>query len=115
RLTRERWLLILFQELGCGRLAAVRGVEIEGTSYPSSHLWESTPFHLVTFKQDLDRRSEVGTALKRSPHSLMQGLLNRSPGYLWGIIANGLRLRILRDNASLSRSAYVEFDLEAIM
>jgi len=115
RLTRERWLLILFQELGYGRLSAVRGVEIDGVSYSISHLWESTPFHLVAFRQDLDRRSDVGTALRRSPHSLMQELLNRSRDYRWGIISNGLRLRLLRDNASLSRSAYVEFDLEAIM
>jgi hypothetical protein len=30
-------------------------------------------------------------------------------------ISNGLRLRVLRDNASLTRAAYVEFDLEAMM
>jgi hypothetical protein len=30
-------------------------------------------------------------------------------------VRNGLRLRILRDNVSLTRQAYVEFDLEAMM
>ena len=49
-----------------------------------------------------------------SPHSLMQVLLNRDPNSLWGIISNGLRLRVLRDSASLTRQAYLEFDLEAI-
>ena len=39
-----------------------------------------------------ERRSEAGTAVKRSPHSLMQELLNRSPAHQWGIIANGLQL-----------------------
>src|SRR5690606_8028715 len=29
-------------------------------------------------------------------------------------VSNGLRLRILRDNVSLTRVAYVEFDLEAM-
>src|SRR5439155_14713094 len=47
------------------------------------------------------------------PHSLLQELLNRRSG--WGIVSNGLRLRLLRDNISLTRQAYVEFDLEAMM
>ena len=79
-LTRERWLLVLFQELGFGRLPALRsGLSVGDATFPISHLWQPTPIHLVTFRQDLDRRSEVGTAVKRSPHSLMQELLNRSP------------------------------------
>ena len=28
----------------------------------------------------------------------MQEFWNRSPGHLWAVVANGLRLRILRDN-----------------
>jgi len=114
-LTRERWLLILFQELGFGRLSVARGLEVEGVSYPISHLWERTPIHLVTFRQDLDRRGEFTGAVRRSPHSLMQEFLNRSEGHLWGFVSNGLRLRLLRDNASLTRAAYVEFDLESMM
>ena len=51
----------------------------------------------------------------RSPHSLLQEYLNRSDEALWGFTSNGLRLRALRDNASLTRAAYVEFDLEAMM
>jgi hypothetical protein len=116
-LTRERWLLVLFQELGYGRLQLQRsGLQSDdGTTYPISHLWETTPIHLVTFRQALDRRSEAATQVKRSPHSMMQELLNRSRTYTWGFISNGLQLRILRDNASLRRAAYVEFDLESMM
>lgn len=114
-LTRERWLLILFQELGYGRLQAARGVEIDGVRYPISHTWEQVPLHLVSFRQDLDRRGDITGAIKRSPHSLLQEFLNRSGSHLWGFVSNGLRLRILRDNASLTRLAYVEFDLEAMM
>jgi hypothetical protein len=116
-LTRERWLLVLFQELGYGRLQLQRGglESDDGTTYPVSHVWEQTPIHLVTFRQGLDRRSEVATQVKRSPHSMMQELLNRSRTYTWGFISNGLQLRILRDNASLRRAAYVEFDLESMM
>ncbi len=31
-----------------------------------------------------------------------------------GLVSNGLRLRVLRDNASLTRQAFLEFDLEAM-
>lgn len=114
--TRERWLLILFQELGYGRLAAAHGVEIEGKSYPISHLWQKVPIHLVGAGVDLDRRTAgVAGAARTSPHGLVQEYLNRSKDHLWGFVSNGLRLRVLRDNASLTRQAYVEFDLEAMM
>src|SRR5262249_33165004 len=64
----------------------------------------------------LDQRSSgVAGAARRSPHSLVQELLNRSEDYLWGVVTNGRYLRLLRDNAALTRKAYVEFDLEAMM
>jgi len=115
--TRERWSLPLFQELGYGRLLAVRGgVEVDGKPVPLSHLWHRTPIHLVGFRTDLEGRTagKAGAA-RQSPHSLVQSLLNRTPDYLWGFLSNGLRLRCLRDNASLTRQAYLEFDLEAMM
>lgn len=114
--TRERWLLVLFQELGYGRLMTSKAQEIGGITYPISHSWNHTPVHLVTFRQELDRRSPgVAGASRLSPHSLVQEFLNRSEAHLWGIVSNGLSLRILRDNLSLTRQAYVEFDLESIM
>jgi len=114
--TRERWLLPLLQELGYGRLIGARAVEMEGKSYPVSHVWGHLPIHLVGFRVDLDRRSQgVAGASRSSPHSMMQEFLNRSEANLWGFVSNGLRFRILRDNASLARQAYVEFDLEAMM
>jgi len=115
-ITRERWLLPLFQELGYGRLFTTRALEIDGKSYPISHLWQHTPIHLVGCQIDLDRRTPgVAGAARSSPHSLVQELLNRSDEHLWAFLSNGLRLRILRDNISLTRQAYVEFDLEAMM
>ena len=115
-LTRERWLLILFQELGYGRLLAAKTQEIGGNTYPISHIWHHTPIHLVSFRQDMDRRTPgVAGAARLSPHSLVQEFLNRSENHLWGVVSNGHRLRILRDNISLTRQAYVDFDLEALM
>jgi hypothetical protein len=114
--TRDRLLLPLFQELGYGRLTAAKALEIESRSYPISHGWLHTPIHLVGWRVDLDRRTAgVAGAARSSPHSLVQELLNRSEEYLWAIASNGRQLRILRDNVSLTRQAYVEFDLEAMM
>jgi hypothetical protein len=115
-LTRERWLMVLLQELGYGRLPAARATEIDGKSYAISHFWHHSPMHLVSYRLDLDRRTAgVAGAARTSPHSLVQEFLNRSDDHLWGFVSNGLRLRLLRDNVSLTRQAYVEFDLEGMM
>jgi len=114
-LTRERWLLPLFQELGFGRLSTSKSVEIEGKSYPISHRWQNVPLHLVGCGIELDKRTPGAAGASRtSPHSLMQEYLNRSDDVQWGVISNGLGLRILRDNATLTRQAYIEFDLESM-
>jgi Eco57I restriction-modification methylase len=119
-LTRERWLLQLFQELGYGRLIGATPFEIDEKTYPISHVWKGqyyeVPIHLVSFRADLDKRSEqrIQGASKASPHGMVQEFLNRSEHDLWAFVSNGLKLLILRDNASLTRQAYVEFDLEGI-
>jgi hypothetical protein len=109
-ITRERWLLPLFQLLDYGRLQTAKAQEIDGNSYAITHAWQQVPLHLVGCRVNLDVRLKGA-----SPHSLLQEFLNRSEGRLWGIVSNGLRLRLLRDNISLTRQAYVEFDLEAMM
>ena len=114
-ITRERWLLILFHDLGYGRLLTSKAQEIDGKAYAISHSWQHTPIHLVSFRHGLDSRTPgVAGAARLSPHSLVQEFLNRSENHLWGVVSNGLKLRLLRDNASLTRQAFVEFDLEAM-
>ncbi|HOQ77716.1 MAG TPA: N-6 DNA methylase [Candidatus Cloacimonas sp.] len=115
--TRERWLYPLFHELGYNALQTQKSIEIEGKFYPISHKSsEPVAIHLISYKWDLDRinPSARGSA-RRSPHSLMQEFLNRSSEHLWGFLANGYKLRLLRDNVSLTRSSYIEFDLQAMM
>ena len=113
--TRERWLSPLFAELGYGRMTTARALEIEGKSYPVSHWRGRVPFHLVGAGTSLEsRRAGVRGAASASPHSMVQELLNRSDDYLWAMISNGRQLRILRDNVSLTRQAFLEFDLETI-
>jgi len=115
-LTREKWLLPLFQELGYGRLSKAPSLDIEGRSYPVSHQWSHSPIHLLGCRVDLDTRQKgVQGAASASPHGLVQDLLNRSDAHFWGFVSNGLQLRVLRDHKSLTQQAYVEFDLETIM
>jgi len=114
--TREKWLLPLFAELGYGRLQQARAVDVHGKSFPVSHAWQHVPIHLVGRNIDLDHRTAgVAGAARTSPHSLLQELLNRREESQWGFVSNGLKLRLLRDNRSLTRQAYVEFDLVAMM
>jgi hypothetical protein len=113
--TRERWLLPLFRELGYGQLYTVKPLMIEEKSYPISHGWQHLPIHLVSFRTGLeDVTRNVASGNRFSPYSLVQEFLNRSPEHLWGLASNGLSLRLLRKNASLTRQAYVDFDLEAM-
>jgi hypothetical protein len=115
-LTRERWLGVIFQELHYGRLPRASGLELDGKAYPISHVWGDIPIHLVGYGVDLDKRTPgVAGAARSSPHGLVQEYVNRSEDHLWGIVSNGRKLRLLRDNVSLTRQSYVEFDLEAIM
>jgi hypothetical protein len=114
-LTRDRWLHPLFDELGYGRLLQQPAVQIQDKAYPVFSQWHNTPIHLIGAGVSLDARTHgVRGAAGQSPHSLVQELLNRSPERLWGMVSNGLALRLLRDNVSLTRQAYVQFDLEGM-
>lgn len=115
-ITRERWLLPLFRALDYGRVAPASAVTIDGKTYPISHRWEQIPIHLLGCNIEIDTRTRrIPGAATMIPHSLMQVYLNRDDSAHWGFVSNGLKLRILRDNASLTRQAFVEFDLQAMM
>ncbi len=51
---------------------------------------------------------------RRSAAIAVQDWLNASDDALWGLCSNGLSLRLLRDNHSLTRPAFIEFDLTQI-
>ncbi len=114
--TNERWLLPLFKELDYGRLVTTKAPEIDERLYPIERFYNHTPIHLIGCKLPLDRRTKGARgAATASPHSMVQEFLNRSDQHLWAVLSNGLQFRIFRDNVSLSRQAFVEFDLEAMM
>ena len=114
-LTNDKWSLPLLRELGFGLLPASAGPEVGGRSYAISRFFGPVPVHLVGCGLSLDRRAagQRGAAAA-NPHGLVQEFVNRSPGHLWAIVSNGLRLRVLRDNQALSRQSFLEFDLEAM-
>lgn len=106
------------QVLGMADLKAVGQVTLDERLFPLGYaaLDGRLPTVFAAHDQDLDRpspRHGDGTR-RRSPFLLAQEYLNADAGSLWALVSNGLRLRILRDNPSLTRPAYIEADLEAI-
>lgn len=112
-ITRETWVLPLLEELGFTlafqRAAAAAG----GGTFMLSHRLgtdpAAPPVHIVSCEQELDRKGDAA----RSPHALVQDYLNRSDA-LWGIVTNGMTLRLLRNTVRFSKPSFIEFDLEAI-
>ena len=51
----------------------------------------------------------------RSATQLLQEYLNAADNALWGITSDGCTLRLMRDNVSLTRPAWVEADIEKIL
>ena len=65
--------------------------------------------------EKLDRRSAtLSTDRTRSPAFALQDQLNEHDETLWGLVTNGTLIRMMRDNASLTRPAYIEADLAQI-
>jgi hypothetical protein len=115
----DDWLVSLLKEvLGFDDLAAVRSITLGDRTFPITHqaFGGAVPALLTTREYDLDRADprfgEEGR--RRAPHGLMQEMLNASDDALWGIVANGAKLRLLRDNPSLTRPAHIEADLDLI-
>ena len=52
---------------------------------------------------------------RRSASQLLQEYLNANEDALWGIALDGCTLRLMRDNVSLTRPAWIEADLEKIL
>lgn len=74
------------------------------------------PIVVVPPGDDLDRPTDhlPADGRRRSAASAIQDWLNANERSLWGFCCNGFRLRLLRDNASLTRPAYIEANLRAI-
>lgn len=92
-------------------------------NYTISHVAENLsqlPVHIVGFiepnnpdKNTLDVKTSGGTS-RFSPHATMQEFLNVTE-HVYGIAANGLFLRLIRDSGRLIKLTYVEFDLKRML
>lgn len=119
RVAIERWLTRLLRDvLGYSDLTKVAAAQVGERGFPIRHRAHdgAVPLVLTTHAHDLDRSHSIfgDEGRRRAPHAAMQEYLNAEATALWGVVANGNRLRLLRDNPSLTRPAYVEADLERI-
>jgi hypothetical protein len=125
QVTVRNFLVPLLRDvLGFTDLAAGATVQASDHTYNVGYASRGgrLPIVLAGHNQLLDAPAErfgelnpdTGKTRRRSPFMLAQEALNASDHSLWAITSNGLSLRILRDNPSLTRPSYVEADLESI-
>jgi hypothetical protein len=115
----ERFVQTLLRDsFGFGSLLPISPVVIAEHSYPLgfSALGERVPVVIASAGSGLDTLSSVfgDNGRRRSAFGLAQEFLNAADGALWGMATDGVALRILRDNASLTRPAWIEVDLGRI-
>ena len=115
----DEWLVPFLRSLlGYDDLAAADSVVREDRVFRLTHRAcdGAMPLLLVTNDFDLDRADpRLGhDGRRQAPHGLMQEYLNAEDDALWGMVSNGTKLRILRDNSSLTRPSYIEADLELV-
>jgi hypothetical protein len=109
---------LLRQVFGFASLEPVASRHVGSRAFPVRRVALSgrVPIALAAAGDGLDRGLDQFSEdhRKRSASMLVQELLNADQAARWGIAIDGLKLRLLRDNASLTRPAYVEADLERI-
>jgi len=118
-LTRDRWIVPLLSDaemLGFDLKLQASALVLDNLTFNLSHRSgegeDAIPIHVEGLKIDLDKR--LHTKLRTSPQAMVQEFLNHSE-VLWGLVTNGLTLRLLRNSSRTSRPTYIEFDLESIL
>jgi hypothetical protein len=127
-LTRDYWAIPLLRILGYTLERNRQAFVVAGRAYAISHRAgdadDAPPIHITGVRVSLDvrppspprtpPRAEGTGGVRLSPHALVQEYLNATD-HLWGIVTNGVRLRLLRESARFTRPTYVEFDLQAML
>jgi hypothetical protein len=117
--TADRFVLALLRDaFGFTALTPVEPVILQERTYPIGHaaLGGRVPVVVAPADVGLDTLSPTfgDGARRRSAFGLAQEYLNAQEGALWGIASDGVALRVVRDNASLTRPAWIEADLQRI-
>ena len=115
----DEWLVPLLRTiLGYDDLASASSVTLGDRVFKLTHraCGEAVPLVLTTRDFNLDKADPVFgyEGRRQAPHGLMHEYLNAEDNCLWGIVSNGSKLRILRDNPSLTRPTYIEADLDLL-
>ena len=115
----DEWLVPLLRSLlGYDDLTATESVTLGDRTFKLTHraCADAVPLLLLTRDFNLDKADpRFGYEGRRlAPHGLMQEYLNAEDRSLWGMVSNGSKLRILRDNPSLTRPSYIEVDLDLV-
>jgi hypothetical protein len=115
----ERFVLAFLREsFGFASLTATEPLVIAERSYPLrfAALGGRVPVVIAPAGLGLDTLSPAfgDGGRRRSAFGLAQESLNADEGATWGLATDGFTLRILRDNASLTRPAWIEADLARI-
>jgi hypothetical protein len=115
----ERFVLALLREsFGFASLTATPPLVIAERSYPLrfAALDGRVPVVIAPAGLGLDTLSPAfgDGGRRRSAFGLAQESLNAAEGATWGLATDGFTLRIVRDNASLTRPAWIEADLARI-
>ncbi len=109
---------LLKESFGFESLGPVAPVMLSERQYPIGHsaLGNRVPVVIASAATGIDTLSPAfgDDGRRRSPFGLAQEYLNAFEGALWGVVTDGLILRIVRDNASLTRPAWIEADLGRI-
>lgn len=115
---------LLRQCFGFDTLAEQRWAPAGDREYPVGHmaLGGRVPVVIAPAAPEASRRPGVDESLvvfgdgarRRSATLLAQEFLNASTAATWGIVCDGATLRILRDNVTMTRPAWVEANLAKI-
>lgn len=124
--TRDFCVQLLEKVFGFTTLDTIDGLHGNGRDFPirQAALGGRVPVVIapVAASEDEDRRPGIDRSLpifgdgarRRSATLLLQEALNATDATLWGICLDGRRLRLMRDNSSMTRPAWIEVDLERI-
>ena len=123
--TSQAFILDLFKEcFGFDDIRQSGVVVLSERQFPIRHVSHNgkVPVVLAPFAPAESRKAGIDEALpqfgeearRRSATQLSQDYLNAATNALWGIVSDGCSLRLMRDNASLTRPAWIEADLEQI-
>lgn len=111
----KRFLTALFSQVfEFGDIAETKPIMLEERAFPIGHqaLAGRAPIVFAPYQLiDKGDRAFGDDNRIRSPSQLLQEYLNAQDAALWGLVSDGCLLRLYRDNAALTRPAFIEADL----